>query len=254
MRAAAGINGLIGLAGDVYGGILSQQTMDWLRGAYTNNLNFGRGQYENWQNQFNNVFNPARDQALGAGDRFSQMVNGALGPYMDNAAALSGQIPGLMSQYGGSFNNDQIGGASGGLAELLGGANSIFGDRGWTPQNYALFDQGQGFATGQNDPMRNFSERGQDMINSGGGTDLNRGYQDRALDSVNAGGITDILRSVLGGAQGIQAQGGATSGSQTGIQQALQMLMGGGVTSGTQALDTAGQNALAGNLGGRGSY
>ena len=52
MGAAAGINGLIGLAGDVYGGILSQQTMDWLRGAYTNNLNFGRGQYENWQNQF----------------------------------------------------------------------------------------------------------------------------------------------------------------------------------------------------------
>lgn len=243
------IGALGSLFGGVMGGISGQQALDWLHGAYTNNLNFGRGQYENWQNQFNNVFNPVRDQALGAGDRFSQMVNGALGPYMDNAAGLSGQIPGLMEQYGGSYNNDQISGASGGLAELLGGANSIFGDRGWTPQNYALFDQGQGFATGQNDPMRAFSNLGQDMLNSGGGTDLNRGYQDRALDSVNAGGLTDILRSVLGGAQGIQAQGGATSGSQTGIQQALQMLMGGGVTSGTQALDAAGQNALAGNLG-----
>jgi len=245
--------GPLGSLGNLFGGVMSgisgQQALDWLHGAYANNLNFGRGQYENWQNQFNNVFNPARDQALGAGDRFSQMVNGALGPYMDNAAGLSGQIPGLFSQYGGSYNNDQISGASGGLAELLGGANSIFGDRGWTPQNYALFDQGQGFATGQNDPMRAFSNLGQDLLNSGGGTDLNRGYQDRALDAVNAGGITDILRSVLSGAQGIQAQGGTTQGSQAGIQQALSMLMNGGATSGTGALDAAGMNALAGNLG-----
>lgn len=249
---AGGLQSLGSIA-DLFGGIMSgisgQQALDWLHGAYTNNLNFGRGQYESLLNQFNNAYNPARDQALGAGDRFSQMVNGALGPYMDNAAGLSGQIPGLLQQYGGSQTNDQISGASSGLSDILGGANSIFGDRGWTPQNYALFDQGQSMANGQNDPMRAFSNIGQNLLNSGGETNFNRGVQDRSLDAVNSGGMTDLLNSARAGAQGIQAQGGATDYSQAGIGQALQMLLNGGATSGTNALDAAGANALNGNLG-----
>lgn len=241
--------GLGNLFGDVYNGINNQQSLDWLRGAYVNNLNFGRGEYDGWKNNYSGVAGDLRDQANQGNNAFGGAANRNIDPYMASAFGLSGQIPGLMEQYGGSFGNADTDSAGGSLRDILGGASGIFNNGGWTNQGNQLFEQGQSFANGQNDPMKAFSNIGQTLLNTGGGTEFNRGVQDRGLDAVNSGGLTDILKSVLGGAQGIQAQGGATSGSQTGIQQALQMLMGGGVTSGTQALDAAGQNALSGNLG-----
>lgn len=241
--------GVANLFGGVYNGIGNQQALDWLRGAYVNNLNFGRGEYDAWKNNYASIAGDLRDQANQGANAFGGAANRGINPYMNSAFGLSDLIPGLMEQYGGSFGNADTEAAGGSLRDILSGASGIFGNGGWTNKGNQLFEQGQEFAAGQNDPMKAFSNIGQNLLNTGGGTDLNRGLQDRGLDAVNAGGLTDILRSVLSGAQGIQAQGGATSGSQTGIQQALAMLMNGGATKGTQALDAAGQNALAGNLG-----
>lgn len=249
MGAAAGINGLIGLGGDIYGGILSTQAMDWLRGAYTNNLNFGRQGYGDWTGRYDSTAQPAREQAQQFGNQFGGMLGGALGPYMDAAAGLGGQVPGLQQQYGGPFSSGQTDAASGGLESILGGANSIFGDRGWTPQNYSLFDQGQQFAGGNTDPQRAFSNIGQNILNTNGRTDLNQRLQERAMDSVDAGGMTGTLEGALNGARGIQQQGGATGDSQAGIQQALSLLLGEGQTPNTQFLGAGGLQSLIGNLG-----
>jgi hypothetical protein len=254
--ALAIINSLLGTAGslgnlfgDVYNGINNQQALDWLRGAYVNNLNFGRGEYDAWKNNYAGVAGDLRDQANQGLNAFGGAAQRGIDPYMAAAFGLSGQVPGLMEQYGGAFSNPETAGASGSLQDLISQALGISNNGGWTNQGNQLFEQGQQFATGQNDPMRAFSNIGQYLLNSGGGTDFNRGLQDRGLDAVNSGGMTDILQSVLSGARGIQGQGGATDYTKTGIAQALGMLMNGGTTSGTSALDAAGQSALAGNLG-----
>jgi hypothetical protein len=246
---ASGINGLLGLGGDIYGGILSQQAMDWLRGAYVNNLNFGRQGYGDWTQRYNANTDPARDQALNFGGQFGGALGGALGPYMDAAAGLGGQVPGLVGQYGGPFSSAQTDTASGGLASILGGAGDIFGSGGWTPQNYRLFDQGQDFAQGNTDPQRAFSNIGQYLLNSGGRTDFNQGTQERAMDSVNVGGMTQLLGDAQRGAQLVQSTDGATAQTQDGVEQAMQLLQGLGQTPNTQLLGAGGLQSLIGNLG-----
>lgn len=242
-------NGIAGLFGGVYNGILNQQAMDWLRGAYTNNLNFGRQQYGDWMNRYDANADPIRNTALGLGGILNPMVSGAIPSYMDRTNSLYDQIPGLFEALGGNYANENTDAAGGGLRELLGGANSIFGDRGWTPQNYRLFDQGQEFATGNNDPMRGLSNIGQYLLNSGGATDLNQRLQERAMNTVDAGGYTNPLINAADRTTEIQNALGQTEYTQGGIGAALQMLLGGGMTPELQRLNSAGADALTGNLG-----
>lgn len=243
------IGGVGNLFGGVMSGISGQQALDWLRGAYTNNLNYGREQANTWGQNWWNTGGAARENALNAGNNFGPMVNGGIAPYMDAASGLAGRVPGLMDQYGGPFQSGQTDAGAAGLEDILRQGADIFGGGGWSPEGRSIFNQGDQMATGQNDPMRALTNIGQNFLNTGGRTGFNQQVQDRAGETLDAGGMTDVLRRAFEGALGIAGDGGKTDYSQAGIQQLLNMLKNGGETAGTRKLDDAGTNALTGNLG-----
>ena len=193
----------------------------WWRGAYVNNLNFGRQGYDDWNRLWQDRTNPVFANAARANEYMGTPLYESFSPYIQRANDFYSQIPGMRDEYGQPYFGGGIANSLDDFGELADGGKDIFRGGGWSPAGGGLMDFASRLQNGETPEMGQMSQTGRGMLENWGQTDFTNALRDMATTNVRYGGQTDLLRNAANYADSIFQTGGATDFTRAAQERAI---------------------------------
>jgi len=215
---------LADLTSGIFSNFADSRDRGWWRGAYVNNLNFGRQGYDDWNRLWQDRTNPVFGNAARANEYMSTPLYEGFSPYLNRASGFYDQIPGLQEQYGQPYFGGGIANSLDDFGELADGGKGIFRGGGWSQPGQNLMDFASRLQNGETPEMGQMSRTGQGMLENWGQSDFTNALRDRAATDVRFGGQTDLLRNAGNYADSIFQTGGATDFTKAAQARAIDKL------------------------------
>jgi hypothetical protein len=218
------IQRILDMGSGVFSNFADSRDRGWWRGAYVNNLNFGRQGYDDWNRLWQDRTNPVWANAARANEYMSTPLYENFSPYLNRASGFYDQIPGLQEQYGQPYFGGGIANSLDDFGELADGGKDIFRGGGWSPAGGGLMDFASRLQNGETPEMGQMSQTGRGMLENWGQSDFTNALRDMATTNVRYGGQTDLLRNAANYADSIFQTGGATDFTKAAQARAIDKL------------------------------
>lgn len=215
------VGSLADLASGIFSNFADSRDRGWWRGAYVNNLNFGRQGYDDWNRLWQDRTNPVFANAARANEYMGTPLYEGFSPYLNRASGFYDQIPGLREEYGGPYFGGGIANSLDDFGEISDNGRDIFRNGGWSQPGQNLMDFASRLQGGETPEMGRMSRTGQDMLENWGMSDFTNALRDMAGTNVRYGGNTDLLRNAANYADSIFQSGGATDFTRAAQERAI---------------------------------